>query len=104
MSIDGEIGLRSSMYSSMHSFENSFRFQNELDRVAASAITARVRRDVVRLGLHLLPRIGHSHGKPALAHHRKVDHVVAHIGDFIQRDAFLLHDFAEACILNAWPR
>ena len=48
------------------------------------------RRNVVRLGLHLLARVGHGDRESALAHHGKIDDVVADVGDLVERHAFLL--------------
>jgi hypothetical protein len=40
---------------------------------------------------------------PHFAHHRQVDHVVAHIGNLVQRHAFLGHDLAHRLHLEGLP-
>ena len=94
MSIDGEMGLHLVDHGLDAFVEHALGIEDELDGVAAGAAAAGVRRDVMRFGLHLRARIGHRHRESALAHHGKIDHVVADVSDLVERHAFLLHDFA----------
>ena len=61
----------------------------------ASAIAAGVGRDVMGFGLDALACIGHGDGEADFAHGGKIDDVVAHVADFVERHSFFLHDFAD---------
>ena len=74
--------------------QQTLGFEDELDRIASCAVAAPVRGHVMRLGFHLLPRIGHGYGQAARAHHRQVDHVIAHVSNLVEGDAFLRHNLA----------
>src|SRR5258708_30774525 len=61
--------------------------EDEVDGVAASAVTSTVRGDVVCGGFGLRARVGGGDGKSAGAHDWKIDDVVAHVGEFVECDA-----------------
>ena len=61
---------------------------------------AGIGRDVMRLGLHALARIGHGDGETDFAHGRQIDDVVADVANFVERDAFFRNDFADGLHLE----
>ena len=83
--------------------QQALGIEDELDGVARRAVAAAVR------ALHSGPRPSpaRAHRPPRLrsriAHHRQVDHVVAHVSNLIQRHAALSMISRTAFILNAWP-
>ena len=83
--------------------QKALGLKDELDRVAPRAVAARIRRNVVRLVLYLLPRIGHGYRKSALTHDGKIDDIVAHVGNLFERHAFLRHDLAHRLHLERLP-
>src|SRR6266581_7386777 len=78
-----------------HSFPFSLSFQDVLHRVSRGPITAAVRSDEMRLPLDLLAGVGDSNGKAAIAHYRKIDHIVAHKGSLRLAQSFLPEDILE---------
>src|SRR5438552_18741155 len=62
-----------------------------------------MRSDKMRLPLDLLAGVGDSNGKAAIAHYRKIDHIVAHKGSLRLAQSFLPEDLLEysQLVLNA---
>src|SRR3989442_15409488 len=78
-----------------HSFPFSLSFQDVLHRVSRGPITAAVRSDEMCLPLDFFAGVGDSNGKAAIAHYRKIDHIVAHKGSFRRAQSFLPEDLLE---------
>jgi hypothetical protein len=68
--------------------------ENEIDGVAAGSLAAGIGRDVVGHGLYLVASVGYGNGQAANAHYGQIDHVIAHVGDLVERKRSALHDFA----------
>ena len=76
--------------------EDTVRLKDEIDGVTPCALSAGIGRDVMGGGFHLIAGVGSGDGQPAYPHDRKVDHVIAHIGDLVESERRALHDFAKS--------
>src|SRR5437867_13376305 len=82
-----------------HSFPFSLSFQDVLDHVSRGPLTAAGGSDEMRLPLDLLAGVGDSNGEAAIAHYRKIDHIVAHKCSLRRAQAFLPTDLIEYRLL-----
>ena len=79
--------------------QNPVRLENEIDGVAARSLATGIGSDVVGRGLDLVAGVGDRNGQSANPHYGQVNHVVAHVGDLVERKRSPLHDFAHGLYL-----
>lgn len=94
------IGIKERLY---RGIEPSLRIEDKVDRIASCPLAARVRSDIVRSLFGLLPSIRGCNGESARTHHREVDDVVTHIGEFLNRDPSAGEDIVDGAHLMRLP-
>src|SRR5579862_5321943 len=72
----------------------AFGFKDKVDGVTSRSAAAGMRRNVMGFGLYLLASVRNGDRKSALAHHGKIDDIVAHISDLVEAHILFVHDVA----------
>ena len=75
------------------------RLENEIDGVPARSLATGIGSDVMGHCLDLVAGVGDRNGQSANPHYGQVNHVIAHVGDLVERKRSPLHDFAHGLYL-----